>query len=238
MSDSNLIARTEEVIADMRGKMLADQQDEGHWVYPLEPDATCAAEYLLYRHFRGNLDGDYAELERKICVYLRRTQEAHGGWALSYRGDINISSTVKAYYALKLAGDDIDAPHMVRARQATHSVGGAETANVFTRITLFQFGQVPWQAVTCMPVEIMLLPRWIFHVGMVSYWARTVLVPLLVLMALRLKAKNPRGIGVSELFVTPPDQVKTWHVNPTGSVVGNVFFEARQIPAVGRAEAV
>ncbi len=217
--------------------MLADQQDEGHWVYPLEPDATCAAEYLLYRHFRGNLDGDYAELERKICVYLRRTQEAHGGWALSYRGDINISSTVKAYYALKLAGDDIDAPHMVRARQATHSVGGAETANVFTRITLFQFGQVPWQAVTCMPVEIMLLPRWIFHVGMVSYWARTVLVPLLVLMALGSRRRTPEASACRSYSSLRRIRSKPgMSIRPARSWA--TFFEARQIPAVGRAEAV
>ncbi len=225
MADTDLIARTEEVIADMRGKLLADQYGEGHWVYPLEPDCTCAAEYLLFRHFRDNLGGDYADLEKKICVYLRRTQEPHGGWALSYGGDIDVSATIKAYFAFKLAGEEIDAPHMVRARNAIHAVGGAEKANAFTRIMLWQFGQVPWRAVPCMPVEIALLPRWfIFHLGMISYWSRTVLTPLLVLMALRVKAKNPRGIDVQELFATPPDEVKKWHVNPTGSRLGGFFL--------------
>ena len=114
-----------------------------------------------------------------------------------------------------------DAPHMARARAAILAAGGAERTNVFTRCQLALFGQVPWRAVPVMPVEIMLLPRWFsFHLSKVSYWSRTVIVPLLVLMALRPRARNPRGIGVAELFRTPPEQVRDWIRGPYRSPWG------------------
>jgi squalene-hopene/tetraprenyl-beta-curcumene cyclase len=116
-----------------------------------------------------------------------------------------MSASVKAYFALKLIGDDIDAAHMARARAAIRGRGGAARANVFTRFTLALFGLVPWRAVPVMPVEIMLLPRWFpFHLEKVSYWSRTVIVPLLVLQALKPRARNPRGVAIDELFLEPP----------------------------------
>ena len=113
---------------------------------------------------------------------------------------------MKAYFALKLAGDDPEAAHMRRAREAVLAHGGAAQCNVFTRIALALFGQVPWRAVPVMPVEITLLPRWFpFHLEKVSYWSRTVIVPLLILMALKPRAKNPIGIDVRELFAEEPE---------------------------------
>ena len=164
---------------------------------------------MLFRHFRG--EPDDLELEAKIAVYLRRIQGAHGGWPLFHAGAFDMSASVKAYFALKMIGDPIDAPHMSRAREAILSRGGAARSNVFTRALLALYGQVPWRAVPTMPVEIMLLPHWFpFHLDKVSYWARTVMVPLFVLQALRPTAKNPRGIHIPELFTTPPDMVRTW----------------------------
>ena len=104
-----------------------------------------------------------------------------------------------------MIGDDIDAPHMKRAREAIRSRGGAEESNVFTRVLLSLFGVTTWRAVPVMPVEIMLLPKWFpFHLSKVSYWARTVIAPLLVLQCLKPKARNPKGIGIDELFLQPP----------------------------------
>ena len=135
------------------------------------------------------------ELERKIGVYLRRIQGAHGGWPLFHEGDFDMSASVKAYFALKMIGDDINAPHMQRAREAILSRGGAVKSNVFTRALLSLYGVIPWKSVPVMPVEIMLLPKWFpFHIDKISYWARTVIVPLLVLQALKPKAINPRGV--------------------------------------------
>src|SRR5688572_23272606 len=145
------------------------------------------------------------ELERKIGVYLRRIQGAHDGWPLFHDGDFDMSASVKAYFALKMIGDDINADHMRRARAAILARGGAVKSNVFTRALLSLYGVVRWNSVPVMPVEIMLLPRWFpFHIDKISYWARTVIVPLLVLQALKPKAKNPKGIAIDELFLKDP----------------------------------
>jgi squalene-hopene/tetraprenyl-beta-curcumene cyclase len=204
------------------GEALAARQNaDGHWVFELEADATIPAEYVLLEHF---LDRIEPELEQKIGIYLRSIQGAHGGWPLFHDGAFDLSASVKAYFALKAIGDRPDAPHMVRAREAILAHGGAERANVFTRAQLALFGQVPWRAVPVMPVEIMLLPRWFpFHLSKVSYWSRTVIVPLLVLMVLRPLARNPRGIGVPELFRTPPARVRDWIRGPYRSAWGRFF---------------
>ena len=138
--------------------LLAEQRPDGHWVFELEADATIPAEYVLLVHYLAETPN--LELERKIGVYLRRIQGAHGGWPLFHGGAFDISATVKAYFALKMIGDDIDAPHMARAREAIHARGGAIKANVFTRILLALYGQTAWTNVPTVPVELILLPRW------------------------------------------------------------------------------
>ena len=180
--------------------LLKLQRDDGHWVFELEADATIPSEYVLLVHYLA--EEPDLELERKIGNYLRRIQADHGGWPLYHDGAFDISATIKAYFALKMIGDDIDAPHMVRARDAIRLRGGAIKANVFTRILLALFGETSWMNVPTVPVELILLPRWFpIHLSKMSYWARTVIVPLLVLAALRPVARNPRGIHVPELFV-------------------------------------
>jgi squalene-hopene/tetraprenyl-beta-curcumene cyclase len=186
--------------------LLARQRPDGHWVFELEADATIPAEYVLLRHYLGEpID---AALEQKIAAYLRRVQGAHGGWPQLADGDLDVSATVKAYFALKMIGDAVDADHMRRAREAVLARGGAERANVFTRIMLALFGFVPWRAVPVMPIEIMLLPKWFpFHLDKISYWSRTVIVPLLVLMAKKPRARNAKGVRIDELFLAPPQTI-------------------------------
>ncbi|HVC51323.1 MAG TPA: squalene--hopene cyclase [Stellaceae bacterium] len=201
--------------------LLSRQDPDGSWVFELEADATIPAEYILLNHFLGTPE---PELERRIARYLRARQGEHGGWPLFHGGKLDVSCSVKAYYALRMAGDPVDAPHMARARAAILAAGGARKCNVFTRIMLALFGQVPWRAAPAMPVEIMLLPRWFpFHIEKVSYWSRTVMVPLLVLMALRPRARNPLGIGIPELFVEPPDSVAEWIAPPDPSPIGRAL---------------
>jgi len=182
------------------------QQGDGHWVFELEADATIPSEYVLFRHYLAEpVD---AELEAKIARYLRRIQGAHGGWPLFHEGVFDMSASVKAYFALKMIGDPIDAPHMVRAREAILKRGGAANVNVFTRFLLTFFDILTWRSVPVLPIEIMLLPRWSpFHLYRVSYWARTTMVPLMVLATLKPKARNPKGIRIDELFLQPPDTV-------------------------------
>jgi squalene-hopene/tetraprenyl-beta-curcumene cyclase len=186
--------------------LLARQRPDGHWVFELEADATIPAEYVLLRAYLG--EPDAPELERKIGVYLRRIQGEHGGWPLYHGGVPDVSCTLKAYFALKMIGDHPDEAHMVRAREAILAHGGGGACNVFTRILLALFGIVDWRATPEIPVEIMHLPRWFpIHLAKVSYWARTVIVPLLVLRALRPRARNPRGVTIDELFIEPPSTI-------------------------------
>jgi squalene-hopene/tetraprenyl-beta-curcumene cyclase len=170
--------------------------------------ARQSSEYIMLRHFLGEVDDDASiETEAKIGRYLRARQNSDGGWPLFHGGDSDLSVTIKAYLALKLAGDDPEAAHMRRARAAVLRRGGAANANVFTRFSLALFGLIPWRAVPNIPVEIMLLPRPSpFHLEKVSYWSRTVIVPLLILAALKPRAQNPRGVRVDELFLNHPDE--------------------------------
>src|SRR5215831_5272924 len=212
-------------IASATEALLGFKRADGHWVFELEADATIPAEYVLLRHHLGEpLD---AELEAKIARYLRRAQGAHGGWPLVRDGEFDMSASVKAYFALKLIGNDIDAPHMVLARQAIRSRGGAIHSNVFTRFTLAMFGVLTWKSVPVLPVEIMLLPMWSpFHINKISYWARTTMVPLMVLAALKPRARNPKGVGIDELFLQDPRSIGMTAKAPHQSSAWFMLFRA------------
>jgi squalene-hopene/tetraprenyl-beta-curcumene cyclase len=212
-----------------RDALLARQSAQGYWCFELEADCTIPAEYIMMMHFLDEID---ASLERKLAVYLRSHQGEHGGWPLYHGGDLNISCTIKAYYALKLAGDDPEAPHMARARAAILARGGAARANVFTRIALALFGQLPWRGVPYIPVEIMLLPKWFpFHLDKVAYWSRTVMVPLFILCTRKPKAKNPRQVDIRELFTTAPDKERHYFRDAVkqGGVLAHVFLAADRL---------
>jgi squalene-hopene/tetraprenyl-beta-curcumene cyclase len=211
-------------IETARDALIQRQSAAGYWLFELEADCTIPAEYILMMHYLDELD---PALEAKIAAYLRAHQAEHGGWPLYYGGGLDISCSVKAYYALKLAGDSTEAPHMVRARAAILERGGAARANVFTRIALALFGQIPWRGVPYIPVEIMLLPRWFpFHIDKVSYWSRTVMVPLFILCTYKPLAKNPRNVDIRELFTTPPEQERHYFRLPgEGSgLLAKAFF--------------
>jgi squalene-hopene/tetraprenyl-beta-curcumene cyclase len=197
--------------------LLRAQRPNGHWVFELEADATIPSEYVLLVHYLG--EPANLELERKIGVYLRRIRGAHGGWPLFHDGPFDLSATVKAYFALKMIGDSTEAPHMREAREAILKRGGAQRASVFTRFLLALYGELPWRATPSIPVELIFLPRWFpVHLSKMSYWARTVIVPLLVLAAVRPRARNPREVRIAELFVPggttapgrAPHQSRVW----------------------------
>jgi squalene-hopene/tetraprenyl-beta-curcumene cyclase len=202
MSESDLDAHIDPALQ----ALLARQHADGHFLFELEADATVPAEYVLLRHYLGEpID---AAREAGIAAYLRRIQGRHGGWPLFADGAFDMSATVKAYFALKMIGEAPQAEHMRRAREAVRERGGAERSNVFTRCLLALYGIVPWRAVPVMPVEIMLLPKWFpFHLDKISYWSRTVIVPLLVLMAKKPRARNAKGVNITELFLDPPGEL-------------------------------
>src|SRR3954466_15155307 len=151
-------AALEKSISSATEALLGYRQSDGHFVFELEADSTIPSEYVLLRHYLAEpVD---SELEAKIANYLRRTQGNHGGWPLVQDGAFDMSASVKSYFALKMIGDSIDAPHMVRAREAMLSRGGGIHSNVFTRFMLSMFGVLSWNSVPVLPIEIMLLPMW------------------------------------------------------------------------------
>ncbi len=219
------LSDVEQSIAQATRALLAEQRPDGHFVFELEADVSITAEYILFKEYFGE------EIDRLLATkmgrYLRREQAEHGGWPLFKDGPFNISSSVKAYFALKMLGDAPEAPHMLRARDAILAHGGAAMSNVFTRAALALFGAVPWRSVPVMPVEIMHLPRWFpFHLSKVSYWARTVLVPLMVVNCLKPQARNPKGITICELFVEPPERVRRWPSGPHQTFPWTTIFGA------------
>ena len=196
----------ESSIASARQGLLGFRQSDGHWVFELEADVTIPAEYALLRHYLAE-PVDH-ELERKIGNYIRRTQGTHGGWALVQDGPFDMSASVKAYFALKMMGVDPNEPYMAKAREAIRSRGGAIHSNVFTRFMLSMFGVLTWKSVPVLPVEIMFLPFWFpFHLNKMSYWARTTIVPLMVLAAKKPRAQNLGEIDIRELFLQDPKRI-------------------------------
>jgi len=222
---SDGVRALETSIDDATRAMLGYQRPDGHWVFELEADGTIPSEYVLLCHYLGEpVD---TELEAKIAKYLRRTQGAHGGWPLVREGDFDMSASVKAYFALKMIGEPMDAPHMARAREAIRSRGGAVHSNVFTRFTLAMFGVLTWKSVPVLPVEIMLLPMWSpFHINKISYWARTTMVPLMVLAALKPPARNPKIVGIDELFLQDPRSIGMTAKAPHQSAAWFMLFRA------------
>jgi squalene-hopene/tetraprenyl-beta-curcumene cyclase len=220
----NIVADAANTAHDAAQNLMALQQADGHLVFELEADATIPSEYIFLNHF---LDMREPELEAEIGEYLRSLQsKTHGGWPLFHEGGFNISASVKAYYALKLIGDKADEPHMVRARNAILAHGGAEKSNVFCRYSLALFGQVPWRGVPAMPVELMLMPKWFpANIWKFAYWSRTVIAPLTILAALKPLARNPSGATCREIFCTPPENIKVWNHNHTGSRWGEFFLQ-------------
>ena len=207
-------------ISRAQDKLLSLQDKDGYWVFELEADCTIPSEYILMMHYLGEID---EPLQTKIANYLRSRQSEEGSYPLFTGGPGDISCSVKVYYALKLAGDSPDAAHMTRLRNYILSKGGAAKANVFTRIALATFEQLPWRGVPYIPVEIMLFPSWFpFHLDKVAYWSRTVMVPLFIICTLKATAKNPSKIGILELFVTHPDEEQ--HYFPERTVLNKVFL--------------
>ena len=227
LADSFFEEKFEQAILRAREALLALQHPDGYWCFELEADCTIPAEYILVMHYMDEIDED---LQAKIAVYLRRHQGDHGGWPLFHGGKFDLSCSVKVYYALKLAGDSPAAPHMMKAREAISAHGGAARSNVFTRMTLALFGQIPWRGVPFTPVEIMLLPKWFpFHKDKVSYWSRTVMIPLSILCSLKPKAKNPNQVHIRELFTAPPEKEKDYF--PVRSRLNYAFL---QLDKLGR----
>ena len=202
MLPSNLVLGLDSAIARAQARLLALQAPDGHWIGELEPPPSITAEYLLLCHLLDRVNRDR---ERRAVRYLRRRQMSSGGFNLFHAGPEDLSETIKAYFAMKMAGVPTDDEAMVRARRVILDMGGPTKANVFTKILLALFGEYDWNGVPTMPVEIMLLPRpfFLFNIYEISYWSRTVLVPLLVIMDRKPVKWLPGDRSLDELWPVP-----------------------------------
>ncbi|MDB5313448.1 MAG: squalene-hopene cyclase [Gemmataceae bacterium] len=192
--------------------LLARRQPDGHWVGELEGDTILESEFVLLLAFLGRADDPRV---RPAANYLRRHQLPGGGWANYPGGPAEVSVSVKAYFALKIAGHSADEPFMRQAAETIHGLGGAENTNSFTRFYLALLGQVPYSACPSVPAELILLPRWFpFNIYAMSAWSRTIFVPLSVVDAHKPVTVLPDRMHIRELFARPPDEPR-WPAKPT-----------------------
>jgi squalene-hopene/tetraprenyl-beta-curcumene cyclase len=183
---------------------LTIQAPEGFWVGELQSNVTITAEYIMFLYFLGCPEPTRL---RKAVRHLLRTQLADGGWNIYYGGPSELSATVEAYFALKLAGLSPDEPCMTKAREMILAQGGVEKSRVFTKINLALFGQFSWEGIPSMPVEMMFLPTgFYFNIYEFSSWSRSVIVPLMIIFAKKPAVKLEGFEGIDELYLAPPDQ--------------------------------
>ena len=147
----------EPVLQRARRCLLSQQNPDGHWRGELQGDTILESEYLLLLYYLGRADDDRFQ---KAAAYLRQQQLPEGGWAIYAGGPTDLSSSVKAYFVLKIAGDSPNAPHMARARQCILAMGGIDACNSFTKIYLSIFKQYEWSKCPAVPPELILLPDW------------------------------------------------------------------------------
>jgi squalene-hopene/tetraprenyl-beta-curcumene cyclase len=198
------IRRVTEAIERSRRFFLTTQAREGFWVGELQSNVTIIAEYIMFQTFLGHPD---PRRLRKAVRYILRLQLPDGGWSIYYGGPSELSATVEAYFALKLAGRPAHDPCMERARELIMAKGGVEKSRVFTKINLALFGQYSWEGIPSMPVEMMFLPTgFYFNIYEFSSWSRSVIVPLMIIFAQKPQVKLDGFPGIDELFPSPPDQ--------------------------------
>jgi squalene-hopene/tetraprenyl-beta-curcumene cyclase len=182
--------------------LLDKQHPQGYWQAELEGDTILESEAILLWAFLEREDSDLA---RRAADYLVEKQLPTGGWALYPGGDVEISASVKAYFALKLTGHDPSAEYMGRARRAILAHGGADSVNSFTRFYLALLGQIPHDQCPAVPPEMVLVPKWLpVNLYAMSAWSRTIMVPLSIVSAFQPVRTICPSRGILELFIRHP----------------------------------
>jgi squalene-hopene/tetraprenyl-beta-curcumene cyclase len=180
-------------------RLVSLQNAEGFWCGELEGDSILQSEYILLKYI---VEQEKDPRLPKIANFLRSQQRpSDGAWVQYPGGKPDLSATVKSYFALKLTGDSVDAPHMKRARELVLSLGGAERCNTYSKFYLAALGQMHYDGVPVIPPELVLLPKWFyFHLDKVSAWSRTMIMPLAVISSYRPVRQLPAPLGIMELY--------------------------------------
>jgi squalene-hopene/tetraprenyl-beta-curcumene cyclase len=193
-----------------RAALVSMQEAPGYWKGELETNVTMDAEDLLLRQFLGVRTDEQTQASAK---WIRSNQRDDGTWANFYGGPPELSTTVEAYLALRLAGDPPDAPHMRRAADYVLAAGGVEATRVFTRIWLALFGLWPWEELPVLPHELVFLPKWVpLNIYDFACWARQTVVALGVVSHYR--PVRSIEVGIDELRtgrrVTQKASLSSW----------------------------
>jgi squalene-hopene/tetraprenyl-beta-curcumene cyclase len=192
--------------------LLGLQKADGHWVGELQGDTILESEYVLLMAFLGR---EHEDRPRKAGNYILQQQRADGSWSNYPGGPVDLSVSVKAYFALKLTGHDANAPSLVKAREVIRARGGAAGCNSFTKFYLALLGQFPYANCASVPPELLLLPRWCYvNLYAMSSWTRTIVVPLSIFSATKPVRPLPPEKGIAELFLQPPE-TPLWPTPPT-----------------------
>lgn len=185
-------------------RLISLQAQDGYWQGELEADSTLESDYIYFLFVLGK-----AEPRRiaKLANYVRGKQLEDGGWNIYPGGPSELNASCKAYFALKLAGDDANSRQLRAARDTIHRLGGLEQTNSYVRFYLALVGAVSWDLVPAIPPEIMLLPNWFFiNIYEMSSWTRGIVIPMAILSAIRPDWRVPEHAHVDELFKNPSHQ--------------------------------
>src|SRR5437588_8359210 len=168
-----------QAISRAQENLLRQQQPDGHWCGELIVDSTLCSDYVLFMHWCGEVD---AQLQQRCVRHILKRQLPDGGWNIYHGGPSEINASVKAYFALKLAGCSVDAPFMQEARATIMRLGGIPQMNTFSKLYLALLGVFPWKYLPAIPIEMVLLPSWApFHIYKMSSWSRAMLIPLSII---------------------------------------------------------
>ncbi len=173
-------------------------REDGYWHAPLKADTTCTSDTIMLLNFLGR--GGSVKV-RKMANYILNQQLEDGGWPIFKNGPADISATVKAYWALKLAGHAPHEPRMAAARKKIKELGGIHKVNTYTKFYMALFGQYDWRGVPTIPPELMLFPKWFyFNIYEMSSWTRAIVVPLSIVWAFQPAIPCPAHATLDELF--------------------------------------
>lgn len=235
-SHSAWLRQIEKAIRNTCDFFFNTQHPEGYWWLELESNVTITSEYIMLLYLLGILDENR---QRSMVSYLLNMQSPNGSWALYYGDTGNLSITIEAYFALKLAGENPDSEPLKRARDFILANGGVEAARVFTKIWLALFSQYDWNKIPSMPVELVLLPpEAYFSIYEFSSWARGTIVPLSIVMAIRPRLTLPAPKEIPELYLehgsSPHHSCRTSYIHKLFYLIDRTvkWFEQSPIPSL------